>query len=128
MIRYLTLREILLLHERIAQTSGGGTGVGDLGALQSAIAAPKASFSGQELYVGICAKAAALGFAIIANHPFVDGNKRVGHAAMEMFLSLNGYAVIANVEESEQAILAVASGQQGRTKLQAWLESHSSQS
>jgi death-on-curing protein len=78
-IRYLTLREVLLLHERIAETSGGATGVGDLGALQSAIAAPKGSFSGQELYVGICAKAAALGFAIIANHPFVDGNKRVGH-------------------------------------------------
>jgi len=67
-------------------------------------------------------KAAALCFSIIVNHPFVDGNKRAGHAAMETFLVMNGYEVVASVDETEQVILDVASGRIDRERLAAWLQ------
>ena len=68
------------------------------------------TFGGQELYPGLADKAAALGFSLVCNHPFVDGNKRVGHAAMETFLVLNGWELAAGVDEQEQVILRLAAG------------------
>jgi len=68
-----------------------------------------------------------LGFSVIMNHPFADGNKRTGHAAMEVFLILNGMEIIASVDEQEQIILAVASGQAGREVFVNWLIGHTSQ-
>ena len=82
------------------------------------------SFGGEDLYPAIAEKAAALGHSLIQNHPFVDGNKRVGHAAMEVFLVLNGYEVDAPVDEQERVVLAVASGQMSRAELGEWLKSH----
>ena len=70
------------------------------------------------------AKAATLGYLIVASHPFIDGNKRVGHAAMEVFLVLNGREIEANVDDQEQLILAVASGQLDRLRLEQWLLDH----
>jgi death on curing protein len=67
-------------------------------------------------------KAVAIGFLIMMNHPFVDGNKRTGHAAMEVFLILNGMAIRAEVDEQEQVILAVASGKMERDVFVEWLE------
>jgi death-on-curing protein len=96
----------------------------DLGALESAIAQPRQTFSGTDLYPGVAAKAAALAFSLIQNHPFVDGNKRVGHAAMVTFLRLNGRRIEATVDDAEQAILHVASGSLDRAGLQAWIEAH----
>lgn len=125
MTRYLSLREILTLHERIAAGSGGAVGVRDLGLLESAIAQPRQSFDGADLHPSILDKAAALGFSLIANHPFVDGNKRVGHAAMEVFLMLNGYEVDASVDEQERVILAVASGRSTREEFTRWVAEHS---
>ena len=98
MIRYLSLREVLVLHERVAAVSGGGVGVRDLGLLESAVAQPRQTFGGADLYPSIVEKAVALGFSLISNHPFVDGNKRVGHAALEVFLLLNGFELDAPVE------------------------------
>lgn len=69
-------------------------------------------------------KASALGFSIIKNHPFVDGNKRTGHAAMETFLVLNGYEIEATVDEQERIILQVAAGELGRDEFTDWLRSH----
>jgi death-on-curing protein len=97
MIRYLTLVEVLNLHRQIIEQSGGALGIRDLGALQSALAQPRMTFSGEDLYSTLVDKAAALGFSIIMNHPFVDGNKRTGHAAMETFLVLNGLEISASV-------------------------------
>jgi len=122
--RFLSLREILTLHERIAAGSGGGIGVRDLGLLESAIAQPRQSFDGQDLYPSIIDKAVALGFSLISNHPFVDGNKRVGHAALEVFLVLNGYELEASVDEQERIILAVAAGEMSRDEFSAWVEHH----
>ncbi len=124
MTRYLSLREILTLHERIAASSGGGIGVRDLGLLESAIAQPRQSFDGADLYPSILDKAAALGFSLVSNHPFVDGNKRVGHAALEVFLMLNGYELEASVDEQERIILAVAAGDMSREEFSAWVNRH----
>jgi death on curing protein len=82
------------------------------------------TFNGVDLYSTAIEKAAALGFSIIQNHPFVDGNKRVGHAAMEIFLVLNGYEIIASVDAQEILILSIASGQLDQASLTAWLRDH----
>jgi len=123
-MRYLTLPEVLTLHDRIITTTGGSPGIRDLSALESALGQLQATFDGDELYPDLVAKAAALGYLIVANHPFIDGNKRVGHAAMEVFLVLNGREIAANVDDQEQLILAVASGQLDRLGLEKWLLEH----
>jgi death on curing protein len=123
-VRHLSLSEALELHRRIAAQSGGIAGLRDIGALESALAQPRMSFGAKELYPTLIEKASALGFSLIRNHPFVDGNKRLGHAAMETFLLLNGYEIRASVEEQEQTILEVARGERGRDELSAWLREH----
>ena len=90
-MRYLTAREIIVLHSRIISRTGGAFGIRDRQALESAVAQPQMTFDGDELYPTISAKTAALGHALIQNHAFVDGNKRIGQAAMEVLLVLNGY-------------------------------------
>ncbi|HOH30180.1 MAG TPA: type II toxin-antitoxin system death-on-curing family toxin [Candidatus Hydrogenedentes bacterium] len=122
--RYLTLGEVLDLYQKIIRQSGGAMGLRDLGLLESALAQPRASFSGKDLYETVEDKAAALGFSLIANHPFIDGNKRVGHAAMELFLMLNGSEINATIEEQEALILRLASGKLNRAQLCAWLKTH----
>ena len=85
-------------------------GLRDRGAIESAVAQPEMTFGGDDLYPTIAEKAAALGHSLIQNHPFIDGNKRVGHAAIEVFLVLNGYEISASVDEQEQTVLTVANG------------------
>lgn len=123
-MRFLSLAEVLELHRRVVAQSGGSGGVRDLGALESAVAQARMTFGGRELYETLTEKAAALGFSLILNHPFVDGNKRTGHAAMETFLILNGYEIDAGVDEAEHMILAVAAGQAGLEQLAVWLRGH----
>jgi death-on-curing protein len=123
-MRYLTLHEVLEAHERILQQSGGEPGILNLGALESALAQPRMTFGGQDLYATLVEKAAALGFSLIQNHPFVDGNKRTAHAAMETFLVLNGYQIDATVKEQEDMILKVAAGKSGREVFTEWLRQH----
>ena len=121
-VRYLTLAELLELYEAVMAVSGGGIGVRDLGLIESALAQPRTTFSGSELYQSINEKAAALGFALISNHPFVDGNKRIGHAAMETFLYLNGSQIVSSVDEQERFILDVAAGKYECRDVIKWLE------
>jgi death-on-curing protein len=122
MIRYLSLSEILDLHQRIRAISGGAEGIRDLGALESAIAQPRATFGARDLYPGVLTKAAALCYFLVLNHPFVDGNKRVGHAAMETMLILNGFEIAAGVEEQERTILDLAAGKLSRENFTDWLK------
>ena len=123
-MRYLTLNEVLELHGQIISQSGGMPGILNLNALESALAQPRMTFGGTDLYPAIPDKASALGFSLIKNHPFVDGNKRTGHAAMEVFLVLNGFEIRAPVEEQEQIALKVASGELERDKFTAWLNAY----
>jgi death-on-curing protein len=105
-MRYLTLGEVVALHRAILEGSGGAPGIRDLGALESALAQPRASFDGT-VHSSLHAKAAALGFSLALNHPFLDGNKRVAHAAMEAFLMLNGSEIDAPVDEQERVMQEV---------------------
>jgi death-on-curing protein len=107
-VRYLTLREVLELHQRIMAASGGRESLAALSYLEAAVALPRQTFGGADLYPDLTAKAAILGFALIQGHPFLDGNKRAGHAAMEAFLMLNGHELTASVNDAEGAVLMVA--------------------
>ncbi|WP_392479848.1 type II toxin-antitoxin system death-on-curing family toxin [Nostoc sp. C110] len=121
MIRYLTAVEVLNLHRQVIEQSGGALGIGDLGILESAVAQPKMTFGGEDLYPKIIEKASALGFSLIKNHPFLDGNKCTGHAAMEIFLVLNGMEIDASIEEQERVVLLLAAGDLGREEFTEWL-------
>ena len=123
-MRFLTLIEVLTLYRQVMQRSGGAVGVRDMGGLESAIAQPRMTFGGQELYPDLADKTAALGFSLINNHPFVDGNKRIGHAAMEVFLMLNGYEFQASVDAQEEIILQVAASDMGRGEFTVWIRTH----
>jgi death-on-curing protein len=123
-MRHLSIAEILDLHERLLADSGGAPGVRDLGALESAVAQPHAAFGGQELYPDLVAKAAALCFSLVMNHPFIDGNKRIGHAAMETFLLLNGHEIDCDVDEQERVILQLAAGDTSRNAFTEWVRRH----
>ena len=123
-MRYLTLGEVLALHRQVIEFSGGSLGLRDLGALESAVAQPRATFGGADLHASLLDKAAALAFSLIGNHAFVDGNKRVAHAAMETFLQLNGHELRCDVDEQEAFWLALASGERSKEELLAWLTEH----
>ena len=123
-MRYLSLVEVLELHEAVIDISGGSRGIRDIGALESAINQPRVTFNKSDLYPDVVSKAAALCFSLIMNHPFIDGNKRVGHAAMETFLILNGFEINATVNEQERIILDLAAGQMKRDAFTAWLNNH----
>ncbi len=120
-MRFLTLNEVLALHRRLIELSGGADGIRDISGLESAIAQPRMTFGGEELYPTVVEKAVALGYSIIKNHPFVDGNKRAGQAAMEIFLVLNGYEISVSVNEQEKVILQVASGEIARGEFEDWV-------
>jgi death-on-curing protein len=123
-MRYLTLAEIVELHLLIANATGGASGIRDLAALESAVAQPKATFDQTDLYPSLTDKAAVLCFSIVQGHPFVDGNKRTGHAAMATFLLLNGFEIDATVDEQEKIMLTLASGHMNRQTFTAWLNQH----
>ena len=114
-MRYLSLLEILEIHDNIIEVSGGAKGIRDMRALESAINQPRITFDQTDLFPDILTKAAALCFFLIMNHPFVDGNERIGHAAMETFLILNGYEIEASIDEQEKM---------DREALTTWLNKH----
>ena len=123
-MRFLRLNEALYLHRRIIEETGGSGGLRDLGALESALAQPRMTFGGEDLYPSLAEKASALCFSLIQNHPFVDGNKRAGHAATVTFLELNGYWLHADIDDQERMILGVAASAIGRGELFSWISSH----
>ena len=120
---YLTIHEVIQLHVRVVLESGGGIGIRDIGGLDSAVAQPRMTFDGIDLYPSVEAKAAALAFSLVMNHPFIDGDKRIGHAATEAFLMFNGHEIAASVDEQEQIFLALAAGELKQDSFAAWVKS-----
>ncbi len=110
MIYYLSTAQILTLHQAQIQRFGGAAGVRDKGALEAAVARPSMTFGGEDLYPDIPSKAAALMHSLVMNHPFVDGNKRVGVSAAELFAAVNGWELPAGDAELEELTLTVARG------------------
>jgi death-on-curing protein len=123
-MRYLSLLEILELHDAVISSTRGIRGIRDIGALESAVNQPRLTFNQTDLYPHIISKAAALCYSLIMNHPFIDGNKRTGHAAMETFLVLNGYEIEATVDEQEEIFLKLAAGKLTRKEFTAWVKDH----
>lgn len=123
-MRWLNLAEVLELHSNLIQQSGGSPGIRDLGLLEAALAQPLQTFGGIDLYPHFLLKVACLGFSLIQNHPFVDGSKRIGHAAMEVVMILNGLELSADVDDAEAVVLGVATGLIDRDALMDWLEGH----
>jgi len=125
MIRYLTAEQVLFIHARLIDETGGLHGVRDLGMVQSTIARPQATFDGADLYPDIFSKAAALMDSLVNNHPFVDGNKRTGIAATGLFLRFSGIHLTATNPELAAFTLAVAQSKMSLESITAWLQSHS---
>ena len=123
-MRQLSLAELVELHRRLIVQSGGADSIRDLGLAESALAQPQMSFGGEELYPTLADKAAALCFSLVMNHPFVDGNKRIGHAAMETLLVLNGFEMSADVDDAESTILRLAAGELERPDFNDWVAQH----
>ena len=123
-MRYLKIGEVLSLYQQVMKRSGGKPGLMNVGALESSLAQPKQAFEGKDLYPGIVEKAAVLGFSMISNHPFTDGNKRIGHACIELFLMLNGHEIDAPVSEQEDVILRVADGSLQLPDFTSWLRNN----
>jgi len=123
-MRYLSLGEVVDLHQALLDQTGGANGIRDLGGLESALAQPRATFDGVDLNATTVEKASALGFSLTLNHPFIDGNKRVAHAGIEVFLLLNGLELQGTIDEHERLMLDLAAGFVTREQLTAWLEQH----
>lgn len=121
MTLYLSVEQVARLHDKLLARFGGARGVRDRGALESAVARPQATFGGEDLYPDLAEKSAALFHSLVMNHPFVDGNKRVGAMAAEFFLVLNGAEIEASDGELEQISLAVARGELASEALTIWL-------
>ncbi len=123
-IVYLTFEQVLALHAEALRRHGGRAGVHDLGLVESALAQPEASFGGTEFYPSLVEKAAVLGFGLTKNHGFNDGNKRVGFAALDTFLRVNGHKITADTDEAERAVLAVAASQMTLDQFTEWVRRH----
>lgn len=116
--------KVLLLHQLIAEATGGSIGVRDEGLLESALETAFSSFGGQELYPAKEEKGARLGYNLISNHAFVDGNKRIGVYVMLTFLEVNGIQIDCTNEEVVAVGLGVADGSMGYEALLAWVREH----
>ena len=121
MTLYLSVVQLQGLHRMQLRAFGGGAGLRDLGGLESAAARPRMTFGGDDLYADLAAKAAALMHSIVMNHPFVDGNKRVGAMAAELFLIVNGQEMDTPDEALVDVAFAVARGEVSAEQLAIWI-------
>jgi death-on-curing protein len=119
-IVYLSVVQVLQLHHVLLRAFGGREGLRDRGGLASAVARPAATFGGEDLYPDLAAKAGALMHSLLLNPPFVDGNKRVGAAAAELFLRVNGWELDAGDEELEEMTISMATRDVEAEALAIW--------
>jgi death on curing protein len=125
-MHYLTPAQVLFIHTRLITETGGGRGVRDLGLLAVAVARPQATFDGKDLYSDLFTKAAALMDSLVNNHPFVDGNKRVGITAAALFLQINSRRITVANATVEAFTLQVAQGQKPIGEMAAWFAANCS--
>ena len=123
MIR-LQQEKVMALHDFMTKETGGEPNLRDAALLDSALASAYQTFGGVELYPTIQSKAAKLGHALIANHAFVDGNKRIGMFVMMIFLEINGVHITPTIPEVISVGLAVASGEMDCDQLLGWIYEH----
>lgn len=124
MIWLPTTENVVLLHQKLIDASGGSAGVRDIGLIESAVNRAKAAFAGVEAHPGIIAKAAAVGCGLTQNHGFIDGNKRIGMAMMLLILRRNGVGLTYTQEELVSLGLAVVQNTATLDDVQSWIEQH----
>ena len=123
-MKILSKQQVLMLHTALIEEFGGIDGVRDIGMLESALSAPFQTFGGEQLYPSIQSKAAKLCFGLVCNHPFLDGNKRIGAHVMLVFLALNGIEMEYTQQELIDIILSVARGETDNQTLLQWILQH----
>lgn len=124
-MKRLSIQHIIMLHDVLLKETGGASGLKDEGLLESAANAPFATFGGNDLYPTIQQKGARLGFGLIKNHAFVDGNKRVGILVMLTFLEINGIDLTCTDDELIAVGLDLAAGSMTEDQLLSWIIKHS---
>lgn len=123
-MKILNKRQILMLHQHLVDETGGSLGLRDEGLLDSALNAPFQVFGDTSAYPSLQQKAARLCYGLVKNHPFVDGNKRIGAHAMLVFLAVNGLELSYTQQELSDIILQIAAGEKEYEDLLAWLLGH----
>ncbi len=121
MILFLSIEQVLHIHAFQIRRFGGSPGLRDRGALEAAVARPQMTFGGEDLYPDLAPKAAALMHSLVMNHPFVDGNKRVGAHAALLFIRVNGMEPVITPAELTEMTLSVARGELSAEALTVWL-------
>lgn len=123
-MKYLTAKDVLLLHNMAIDEFGGSHGLRDLGLLESAVTRPQATFGGEDLYPNIFLKGAALVHSLLLNHQFVDGNKRTAMFSIMTFLELNGYIFQAEQKEVVETALWIENQKPEIEEIAGWLKKH----
>ena len=116
-LEFLSLGEIIEIHSDQIARYGGSSGIRDLGLLESAAAMPQTMYGGKFLHTDLFEMASAYLFHLVQNHTFIDGNKRVGAVAADVFLQLNGLQLTASEDDYEQLVLSVAQGHVGKSTI-----------
>lgn len=125
-LRFIPEEVVLLIHADLVRRYGGQVGTRDRGLLSSALAQAQMTSGGRFLHRTIFDKAAAYGFHVCLNHPFVDGNKRIAFVLMDIFLQRNGWVLTASEEEAYVIMVSLAEGRLSKIQLAAWLKGHCS--
>lgn len=123
-MKILSKQQVLMMQQQLIEQTGGTPGVRDEGLLESALNAPFQGFGDTAVYPSLQQKAARLCYGLVKNHPFVDGNKRIGAHAMLVFLALNGIVLQHTQQELSDVVLQVAAGEKEYDDLLDWLLSH----
>ncbi len=123
MIKF-TKEQVIKLHEQIIKETGGESGLRDNSLLEAALMSPFQSFDDKDLFPSVQTKAARLGYGIIKNHPFIDGNKRIGVHVMLLFLHFNDIELSYTQDELSELILMIASGEKNYENLLDWIIDH----
>ncbi len=123
-IRFIPDEIVPTIHQDVIRRYGGESGIRDKHLLASALAQPKMTVGGKFVHKSIQDKAAAYGFHVCRNHPFVDGNKRVAFVLMTIFLEFNGWGLTATEEDAYSAMMSLADGKMSKPQLASWLKEH----
>lgn len=121
---WLTVDDVIAIHSRVIEKSGGLDGLRDRSALESAVSAPLQSFGGKELFPTDIEKIARIGFGLAANHAFMDGNKRIGAIVVQLLLKWNGYMLQLRHGELADMFIAIADGSAQEQDLLYWIKQH----
>ena len=125
-IKFIPKNIILYFHEQLIKTYGGTQGIRDEKMLESALEEPKTTHEGNYLHNTLMEMAAAYGFHLCNNHPFVDGNKRIALVSMDVFLQKNGYEITATEKDTYKIMILLSSGKISKKELTTWLENNTS--